>query len=312
MFQILAITALAGLAVWLAFGLVSGVMLFRGLVRHQTFTPEHTLADGIKKGEIPPDFPFNSFTDFTIPSPRGYSLRGVIRHSPAATAEDVVIFSHGVSWTWHGMIKYMPMFMQRDWTIVAYDHYAHGRTNGDKTISYGFYEKHDLAAIVRWVQANCTEAKRLWLFGESMGAAIVLQALPLVEDAVHAVIVDSPFTRLTTLGRYHLKRRRIPTPAHGLALACADWLARTQASFSFAQVNPINELAKVNLPVFLAHGLADETVPPAMAREYANRFASRLQLHLQARASHAQSIITNSNEYNRLVAKFINEPFRNQ
>lgn len=83
--------------------------------------------------------------EFWISSPFGYSLKAVlIRPYPH---KKFMIFCHGVTENKISSIKYLNLFLKLGFNGVIYDHRRHGESGG-KTTSYGFYEKHDLKAVV--------------------------------------------------------------------------------------------------------------------------------------------------------------------
>lgn len=298
-----ALGIVAALGLLIAVG--GGLILFRKMVCHVTYPRAHTWADGVGKGEIPADFPLSEFENVELRSRFGYGLAAVVRPGADPTAP-LVVFVHGISWTWHGMIKYMPTFLKRDWNIVSYDHRAHGNSGG-RFKTFGHFEKHDLATVVAWARERFPNARSLCLYGESMGAAVLLQFLGLKTVTPDAVVVDSPFKNLWELSLYHVRQFGIPRGLRRATLCVGDLLARTLAGFSYFKVDPEAGLMATPVPVLLCHSRTDEVIPCFMSEGMAARRAPLAPtfLHLQDGATHTQSIVVNRRAYENNLWDFL-------
>jgi fermentation-respiration switch protein FrsA (DUF1100 family) len=77
------------------------------------------------------------------------------------------------------------------YTVLALDLRGHGESEGDR-FSLGEYERLDVAAAVAFLEGRGLAARRVALFGESMGAGTVIQTLAVRPD-VGAVVADSSY-----------------------------------------------------------------------------------------------------------------------
>ena len=77
------------------------------------------------------------------------------------------------------------------YSILAFDLRGHGASEGSR-FSLGHHERKDIAAAVDHLVARGHPMRRIALYGESMGASAVLQALRLRPD-VGAVVADSAY-----------------------------------------------------------------------------------------------------------------------
>ena len=108
-----------------------------------------------------------------ILSPYGYYLTAILVEQWQNNR--YIIISHGVTENKTNSIKYMNLFLEREFNVIMYDHRRHGQSGG-KTTSFGYYEKNDLKAVVDWVRKEKGENILLGIHGESMGAATMMQA----------------------------------------------------------------------------------------------------------------------------------------
>ena len=102
----------------------------------------------------------------------GYSIYGL--YFPTEGSNKVIVFSHGITYTLFGSVKYMKIFQKLGFNLFLYDNRYHGKSGG-KNSTFGYYEKYDLKVIVDWIQNKIGPNAMIGTHGESMGAAISTQ-----------------------------------------------------------------------------------------------------------------------------------------
>jgi alpha-beta hydrolase superfamily lysophospholipase len=123
---------------------------------------------------------------------RGWYVR------PRVDNQSTVILLHGVTDNREGVVGYSRMFLQAGYRVLLPDSRAHGESGGE-IATYGLLERDDVHRWAEWARSQ-PKAGCVYLFGESMGAAIALQATASDSDLC-AVVVESPYS---TSGRLHL------------------------------------------------------------------------------------------------------------
>jgi len=236
-----------------------------------------------------------------IRSPYGYSLYGWFVPAEGGTTRRTVVFSHGVTSSLAGMLKYADIFRRRGFNALLYDHRRHGRSGGKHT-TYGYYEKRDLGAAVDWVYGRFGPDAVVGVFGESMGAATALQ-LAAIDDRLDFVVADCPYSDLAEQLAHRLKAdyRLPPFPL----LALTSLWCKLRAGFYIRDVSPIRDLAGIRAPVLLIHGDADDFVPMRMSAAMYERFPGSKSLYLAPGAAHAESWQRHREEYERKVEQFL-------
>ena len=274
--------------------LALSIYFLHQLINIQRYTTRFTIDDGLIKGEFSPAFVALEKESFQVHSPFGYDLSGF---AIPGNTDKTIIFCHGASWTRWGMAKYMHTFLERGWNIVAYDSRAHGESGGTYP-SYGYYEKHDLKAVEDWTMARFPATKHLGIYGESMGAATVLQYSPLSSHASFLVL-ESPFSDLNTLCRTRLAWSGVP----GFIIPAVMWLAdcyiRFVAGFRIRDVSPRQSLDKTTVPILFFHGKDDEQIPTSMsiAMYHARRERFPTRLALFDNTLHTRCIVVDEKRY---------------
>jgi alpha-beta hydrolase superfamily lysophospholipase len=205
------------------------------------------------------------------------------------------------------MFKYLPPFLHGGWNLILYDHRAHGESGG-RYPGYGAFETADLAEVAAYARRRWPAARRLLLYGESMGAAIVLQYAAR-DGELAGVIADCPFTDLCGELRHRLMSMNVPRPLHGLLLAAARRGVLRRAGFDIRRVHPGEDVMGSSVPLLLMHGQDDDYVPAAMSRELFERRKERALTRLQLipEARHAEAVSVDPPGYYAAVERFLDE-----
>jgi dipeptidyl aminopeptidase/acylaminoacyl peptidase len=204
-----------------------------------------------------------------------------------ANGRDVVLL-HGVQDNREGVAGFAPMLLDRGYSVLLPDARAHGESGGE-VATYGLRESDD---IHRWV--DCLYARKksncVYGFGESMGAALVLDSLA-AEDRFCAVIAESPFSSF----------RSVAYERAALYLSAPWWVGRTilrlpvETGMLYARVrygldfetdSPIDAVGHSSTPVLLIHGTKDINILPHHSELIAARYPSRVVLWEVAGATH--------------------------
>ena len=98
----------------------------------------------------------------------------------------------------------------------------------------------DAAAALRFVAAQGVPARRVVLYGESLGTGVAVQAA--TRHQVGAVVLKSPYTSIAAAAQFHYPF--IP----------ASWLVSDR-------YNSLSRIAEVRAPILMLHGARDGVIP---------------------------------------------------
>lgn len=201
----------------------------------------------------------SGLSDVSITASDGAVLRGwQIR--PAAPNGNAVILLHGVGDNRLGVSGYGTWLVRNHYTVLIPDARAHGYSGGDLA-TYGLKESDDIHRWVDWIEDN-DHPNCVFGFGESMGAAQILQSLS-KETRFCGVVAESPFATF----------REVAYARFGRPFHTGPWLGRTffwptvEVGFLYVRekfglnmesASPADAVAHSSTPVFLMHGLSDE------------------------------------------------------
>lgn len=230
------------------------------------------------------------------------TIAGWLFHHPAPRRCAAVLL-HGHGNTRYGVLEYAPLVWKRGCHVLAMDARHHGASTGAYG-TYGYHEKHDLAAVVTWLGERLSlPASRIGLVGESMGAAIALQAAAIVPD-IAFVIADSSFSELAAM----VERRGVAlygSPVRAFlpgAMTIAGW----RAGADIYDAAPVRYAARVQAPVLLIHSRADDGTPWQHSQAIHDAIPhARKAVHiLDWGTPHTEAVNQRYADYERLVDDF--------
>lgn len=198
---------------------------------------------------------------------------------PQTYSGGTVILLHGITDNREGVAGYARMFLHHGYAVLLPDSREHGESGGP-IATYGVKERYDIARWGEWIRTRDTGC--IYLFGESMGAAIALQATA-VTPGICAAVVESPYSQFKEIA-YDRVARQAHVPL---------WLARTvgrpmiEASLLYAsaeykvdltQASPEDGLQRSRVPVLIIAGTRDKNIPIRHSYELMRTCASHAQL----------------------------------
>ena len=187
---------------------------------------------------------------------------------PQPSNGDAVIVLHGLGDNRLGTQGYAEMFLNHGFSVLLPDARAHG-VSGGLYPTYGLLEGDDIRRWFEWTERE-RHAKCIFGFGESMGAAQLLQALD-AEPNFCAVAAESPFSTFREIAfdrmgqQFHAGPwvgRTVLRPVVEIALAYIRW----RYHFDLARISPENAVAHTHVPVLLIHGQVDSNIPARHSR----------------------------------------------
>jgi pimeloyl-ACP methyl ester carboxylesterase len=219
-------------------------------------------------------------SNVTIPSD-GLRLTGWWMPAPAgsANASTTIVLVHGVSSQMGKPVRmWAPMLHAAGYSLLAFDLRNHGASPDAHggLVTYGVDESRDVLAAAAWVRGNAAglhvDPARIVLYGMSMGAASVLNAMGADPPGVVAVVADSPYASFRFQAHVDGARKGYPGWLVDLVVAKMDALAPSPPSAS----RPDLALAATATPVLLAQCSNDQRVTlPNQERLAAARHDSR-------------------------------------
>ncbi|QFF98641.1 alpha/beta hydrolase [Psychrobacillus glaciei] len=241
-------------------------------------------------------------TEKWIESKNGYSLKAIFVE-PLPTNNYVVI-CHGVTENKINSLRFVRMFERLGFNSVVYDHRRHGDSGG-KTTSFGFYEKIDLQSIIEVVRERAGDNAIIGIHGESMGAATTLLYAGSIKDDADFYISDCSFSDFEDQVM-NIMRQTTPLRS-SLAIRFANLFLKMRDGYTLNLVSPIDVVDHIEKPVLFIHSLQDDFILPKMTEELFEKKKGPKSLKLFELGAHAKSFNENSEEYEQVVADFLQQ-----
>lgn len=191
---------------------------------------------------------------------------------PEDSNGSVVLLLHGRGGNRLEMANYADMLLGHGYSVLMPDARGHGSSGGE-LVTYGLLERGDIHQWVQWLIAN-RHPSCVFGFGESMGAAELLQSLE-IESGFCAVAAECPFSTF----------RESAYDRMGQAFHAGPWLGRTLlrpvVEFAYLyirlrygvdmdKVSPEHAVSVTKTPVLLIHGQSDTNIPIRHSRRLAS------------------------------------------
>ncbi len=224
-----------------------------------------------------------------------------------------IILLHGMGDTRQGVAGYASMFLQHGYSVLLPDSRAHGASGGT-IATYGVLERDDIRRWAAWLRPQTPGCE--YLFGESMGAAIAIEASA-VTPGICAVIAEASFASFREIANDRISQwthlglwfpKTLGAPARELAFLDAAVLDHVY----LADANPLHAIRASQVPTLLICGTADDNIPMRHSLELFRAGASHSQLWIVEGAEHTGASDVNPQEFERRVVGWFeqhNRPF---
>ena len=246
---------------------------------------------------------------FTVNSSHDIPISFVFipKNDDGTAPEKIVFLLHGYNSSGQSMRKYVPMFLDRGFSVVIPDSRYCGNSGGD-SLGLAYLDAEDTLAVFKWIKDCFGDNIPIGLFGESFGAA---QAILLAGSAntvnTSFVISDSSFSEL-----YELLKERVradyrikPFPL----LTIAVGIINKKYGINIKSVSPLRALSQCGkIPIFFIHGEEDNFILPQMSIDlYNSKATGYKKFFLAEGASHCGAFDLEPDTYKDKVYEFLDK-----
>ena len=292
------------LATYLLFCIVAGIVLAEFILhplRHRLSATDEAQAPAWAQDDDA------TLADVAVTASDGTALQGW-ELSPEDATGDEVLLLHGLSGNRMEMVNYADFLLAHGYSVLIPEARAHGNSGGNLA-TYGLIERNDIHLWVDWLEAN-RHPHCVYGFGESMGAAQMLQALE-TESRFCAVAVECPFSTLRESAYDRIGQRFHTGPWLGRTMfrpivESAYVYARVRYGLNLDQVSPEHAVASTHVPVLLIHGQSDTNIPIRHSRRMAALNSNVVVWELPS-TGHSNAIDTSPKELEDHLVRWFRE-----
>lgn len=244
--------------------------------------------------------------EVSIRSFDGLTLRGSLL-VPKQQPRALMMLLHGHADHRGGVLGQAQLFLEHGYAVLAPDHRGHGVSDGE-VITFGALETQDVEQWLRWAQRRFPALPQAAL-GESMGAGILLQALPEI-PWLRAAIAENPFATIEAIGEERITQAKAVAPPWDRWVAPAVILSaklavRAKHGVDLGAASPQSGLRQSKTPVLLIHGTADDNISVEQSRLLSKVRAPGIEYWEIPGGHHCAASMEHPGEFRRRVLEFL-------
>jgi uncharacterized protein len=156
-------------------------------------------------------------------------------YKPAQLNNPTILYLHGNAGNIGNRMPSARQFIQAGFGILLLEYRGYGGNKGSPT-EQGLYE--DGRTALAFLAAQNIKNSQLVLYGESLGTGVASQLA--TEHPSCALILQSPFTSLSSIARYHY-----------------PWIPLSP----WDKYDSLSRMGSINTPLLVLHGTQDRTIP---------------------------------------------------
>lgn len=212
--------------------------------------------------------------------------------------KDTVVLVHGLGGDYSSTLPQAHGYIEKGYNVISYDQRGSGIST-NPYVTFGFYEKNDLKAIIKHIKK--ISSNKVLIHGFSMGAATT--ALYSGEDYCIAdlIILDSSFDSMESVCRSYFEDTGLPP---GLGILSGDIFLKIKYGFGFDDADMKKALSKCNIPVLIIHSTEDKVAPIEMGYMLYDSVMGKRDIWI-SESGHIEAFILDSDLYLKKVMSFI-------
>jgi uncharacterized protein len=226
-------------------------------------------------------------------------------HVPSDDAKGLVLMFPGYAESKSSLLPAASVLHGLGWDLLLVDFRGSGGSSGSAT-TLGFRESEDVAYVLQYARQTWP-ARKVVLYGVSMGSAALLRAVSREGTEADGLILESPFDSMLNTVRNRFGAMGFPGwPSAELIVF---WGGVQTGGDGFAH-NPSDYARSVSAPTLLLHGEHDPRVTPEQARSVYHSLAGSKSIALFPGAGHEALVVQNRVLWEEKVSALLDQVAR--
>lgn len=241
------------------------------------------------------------FETLRFPNGQGEELEAW--YLPGSLEDNLVLLFHGYCAQKQTLLSVAQGFVHLGHSVLMVDFYGSGGSSGTGT-TVGMREAFDVAAAVELARERWP-ARRIVLYGQSMGGAAILRAVARLGVRPDALVVESTFDRFlsTVASRFH----RMGLPATPLAQLLVFWGGVRLGRNPFEH-NPVEYAREVSCPTLVLQGANDPNVSADQAGSIEEALGGWKRLVLVPKTGHVDVRTADTRRWTAAIRELLEAP----
>lgn len=197
-----------------------------------------------------------NYDKLSIVTKGGINIKGYKIYTQRRTSKGTIILLHGIRAYKEHFLPVCKLLNNKGYDCVIIDLRGHGESDG-KYCTFGYYEKYDIVSIVDEIKTDKRLNNNIGIWGQSLGAAISLQALA-IDKRINFGIIESTFSDLDEVSSAYIKRLlKIENKT------LSQYLIRRSnviGEFDSSTIQPKESAKEITQPILLVHGTKDKRI----------------------------------------------------
>lgn len=291
---------------YISMSLIIVIILLLGVAWNGSETALHPeLCDGMEELSEFPHLEKN-IEAITFNAEDGTKLDGWVAFGASHKS---VILLHGYRCDKRSMLREANMLYSSEITVLLFDFRHSGNSSGD-FVSFGYYEKQDVAAAIDKLNTLASQkniqtysSEHIGLFGVSNGGATAILFAAENSNQIKSLVVDSSFKSLDSAVSQSFTHF-VGLPSFPFA-PITVWITELKTGISRKQIIPEESVKQItDTPIFIIHGLADETISPEDSKSIFSKANDPKQIWLVPKATHGETYNVATSEYEKRILDF--------
>ena len=215
----------------------------------------------------------------------------------ANKTKPTIIVGHGYPFDKANILSLAEFFYPK-YNLFLFDFRSFGQSEG-KVTTVGYKETKDVEAAVKYLKSRKDLKQSFGAIGFSLGAAAIIMAHP---KEIKAIIADSSYATIDKmLERSYFMFGPLKFPFVGLT----QLYARIFLGISTKEIQPMESIKEVKVPVLLIHGENDMQIYPENSKLiYENSNKNKTELWLVPKAGHGFAYSKDPAAYKKKTLEF--------
>ncbi len=305
---------LLGVVAWNAFACMHVIAMTRFVdSSSRTAAPESlsrieklkTLVCGVRlprpENDMTPEDYGMHYTSLTIQSEPDVALGvwQIVSPSP----KGLVILLHGYSERKCSLLEHSKVLFEMGYDCLLVDFRGSGDSSGNRT-TVGYKEGRDVCAVYAYARANFPDQK-IFLFGQSMGAAAILRAIHTDAIRPDGIILEAVFDTLLQTTKNRFTSMGVPSFPSAHLLTFWGGIVMRIDTFSHS---PMDYAKAVTTPALVLHGGKDPRARLEDGRRVYEALEGPKSMYVFEALAHEAYVAAEPTEWRDHMQRFLSNP----